>query len=204
MTLFDFIALLILGVSALVGFVRGATREVVTVLAFLIAVVISLFALRFSGPIFRGAVDPDWMANGLAILAVFAAAYVLLRVVGGALTRGVHSTRALGMLDRSVGVGFGLIRGLVALGVFNLAFNAATPPERVPRWITGAALYPLSTFAAQALLALAPQGSAVAGRVAPVLERAVKDGVAASDAAAGEGYDDGARRHMDALVEERR
>ena len=34
MTLFDFIAILILAVSAVIGFVRGAAREVMTVLAF--------------------------------------------------------------------------------------------------------------------------------------------------------------------------
>lgn len=202
MTLFDFIVVLILAVSALVGFVRGATREVVTVLAFILAVLVSLLALRFSGPLFRGAIDPDWAANGLAILVVFAAAYILLRVAGGAMTRGVHSTRALGTLDRAVGVGFGLIRGLVLLGVFNLAFNAATPAERVPRWIKDAALYPLSSFSARLLIALAPQGSAVAGRVAPVLEKAVKDG--SRDRPAGKGYDGRSREDMDALVEEQR
>ena len=51
MTLFDFIAILILAVSGIVGFVRGATREVMTVLAFILAVLISIFALRFTGPI---------------------------------------------------------------------------------------------------------------------------------------------------------
>lgn len=203
MTPFDFIAVLVLAVSALVGFIRGATREVMTVLAFTLAVVIAIFALRFSGPLFRSSINPDWAANALAMLVVFAAAYILLRVIGASLTRGIHNTRALGTLDRVIGVGFGLIRGLVLLGVFNLAFNAATPPERVPRWITEAALYPLSSFSARLLVALAPQGSAVAGRVAPVLEDAVKEG-SRDRSSAGSGYDEGSREDMDALVEERR
>ncbi|HEX8232685.1 MAG TPA: CvpA family protein [Caulobacteraceae bacterium] len=205
MTPFDVIALLILGVSALVGFLRGAVRELVTVVAFILAVLIALFSLRFSGPIFRASISPDWAANGLAILAVFAAAYILIRVAGGALTRGIHNTRALGMADRIVGVGFGLIRAFVVFGVFNLAFNAATPPERVPRWITGAVLYPLSSFSARALAALAPQGSAMAGKVAPVLENAVKEGSAdRPKSSKGNGYGENQRDRMDALVEERR
>ncbi|MEJ0067131.1 MAG: hypothetical protein WDM85_18385 [Caulobacteraceae bacterium] len=56
-----------------------------------------------------------------------------------------------------VGVGFGLLRGLILLGVFYLVFHAATPPERVPHWIKDAALYPLAGFAGNALMGLEPK-----------------------------------------------
>ena len=56
-----------------------------------------------------------------------------------------------------------------------LVFNAATPPERMPHWISHAALYPIATDSARVLRALAPQGSAVAGRLAPTLQSAVTD-----------------------------
>jgi membrane protein required for colicin V production len=46
MTLFDIAAGLVLLVSALVGWIRGGTREIATVLAFVFAAVIALFALR--------------------------------------------------------------------------------------------------------------------------------------------------------------
>ena len=42
MTLFDFLAVLVILVSGAVGFIRGAAREVLTVLAFVIAVAIGL------------------------------------------------------------------------------------------------------------------------------------------------------------------
>jgi membrane protein required for colicin V production len=203
-TAFDFVAILILGVSALVGFVRGATRELMTVIAFLLAIMISVFGLRFTGPIFRHAIHTPWLANAAAILVVFIAAYIVIKVLGSALTRRIHNTRALGTVDRFIGVGFGILRGLVVLGVFNLAFNAATPPERVPHWMKDAVLYPVSTFAAHMLTALAPQGSAMAGKVAPALEQAVKDGASDKPVTAGKGYDDKARRSMDDAVEQNR
>jgi membrane protein required for colicin V production len=206
MTLFDLIAVLILGVSALVGFTRGAAREMMTVVAFVLAVLISVFALRFSGPVFRHAIQPDWLGNALAIIVVFIVAYIVVRLLGSALTRGIHATETLGSADRVIGVGFGLVRGLVLLGVFFLVFNAATPPERVPHWISGAALYPLAGASAQVMTALAPQGSAVAGKVAPALEKAVRDG--AHDRppapAKGKGYDADSRQSVDALVEKTR
>jgi membrane protein required for colicin V production len=205
-TLFDFIAVLILAVSAIIGFVRGGTREVMTVLAFILAVLISIFALRFTGPIFRQSIETNWIANALAIIVVFIAAFILIRVIGYALTRRIHNTHALGTLDRLVGVGFGMVRAFVLLGVFYMVFNAATPPERVPAWIKDATLYPLASFSAKALMALAPQGSAVAGRVAPALEDAVRDGASEGkgQAAKGPGYDQQSRDEVDALVEQNR
>lgn len=206
MTLFDLIAILILGVSALVGFVRGATREMMTVVAFILAILISIFALRFVGPIFRHSIHPDWLGNTLAIVIVFIAAYIVVRVIGGALTRGIHKTQTLGTADRIIGVGFGLVRALVLLGVFFLVFNAATPRERVPHWISGAALYPLAQGSAKVMSALAPEGSAMAGKVAPALEAAVRDGAHDHPPAPtkGTGYDDRSRGSVDELVEKTR
>ncbi|MGZ8370383.1 MAG: CvpA family protein [Caulobacteraceae bacterium] len=176
MTTFDIIAVLILLVSAAVGWVRGATREVTTVVSLILAVLIAAYGLRYTGGFFRKAVDPDWLGNVAAIAVVFIIAYIALRLLSAALTKGVHSTQALGTLDRVVGVGFGLVRALVLLGVFYLVFNAATPPDRVPRWIRNAAFYPLSGFAAKTMMAFAPKGALAAGKVAPVIERAVKEG----------------------------
>jgi membrane protein required for colicin V production len=205
-TLFDFIAILILAVSAVIGFVRGGTREVMTVLAFILAVLISVFALRFTGPIVRQSIETNWLANALAIIVVFIAAFILIRVIGYALTRRIHTTHALGTLDRLVGVGFGVVRALVLLGVFYLVFNAATPPERVPAWIKDATLYPLASFSAKTLMALAPQGSAVAGQVAPALQEAVREGTSQGkgQASKGPGYDQQSRDEVDALVEQNR
>ena len=149
-TLFDTIALLILGVSALVGFVRGALREVSTAVAFVIAVAVALLSLRFPGHMARADVHPSWAGDAVALIVVFLAVYVLLRVIAGAMGRGVHATRVLGIADRLVGAGIGLIRGLIVLGLFSLLFNAATPPEQAPTWITQAKLYPLAQAAAKA------------------------------------------------------
>ena len=173
MTLFDLIVLLILGVSALVGFVRGALREVSTVVAFAVAVVVALLSLRFTGHLARAAVHPSWAASAVALIVVFLAVYVLLRVIAGAMGRGVHATKVLGSADRLLGAGIGLIRGLIVLGLFNLLFHAATPPEQAPAWITHARLYPLSQVAGKALRVLAPKGLAVAHRLSPSIAKAV-------------------------------
>lgn len=206
MTAFDAIALLVLLISGAVGFSRGGAREVVTVLAFVLAVAIAVLGLRLFGPIARSAIHPALLANAVAILLVFVIAYALLWMAGRALTRGIRQAEVLSGLDRAVGVGFGLLRGLVLLGVFYLLINVATPPERAPHWIKNAALYPLSGAAGHVLMALAPKGEAVASKVAPALENAVREG--SSDgppgSSGGAGYDEQSRKSVDDLVERTR
>lgn len=211
MTLFDLIALSVILVSAGIGFVRGAVREVMTILAFVLAALLAVFALRLTGPFARKLIDPDWAATALAVVATFIGAYVGIRMAGSLLTKKLHDIETLGLLDRSAGVAFGLVRALVLLGVFNLVFNIATPAERVPKWISHAALYPLSSLSAKALRAMAPEGSAVAGKLGPSIEKAVREGAAdkktdksSSHGQTGKGYDETSRRNVDALVEKTR
>jgi membrane protein required for colicin V production len=176
MSLFDLAAGLVLIVSAVIGWIRGATREVATVLALVLAAVIALFALRFSGPVARHAIHTPWLANITAILMVFAAVYILLRVLASAMTRRIHQTSGLGGVDRTVGAGFGVARALVVLGLANLTINAIMPPDRMPAWISGAWLYPVSSISAAALRAFAPHGADLAKQVAPVVGKAITSG----------------------------
>lgn len=214
MTLFDVIAGLILIVSALVGFARGALREVTTVVALVAAAFVALVALRFTGPLARTAIHPAWAATVAALIIVFLAVYVALRVLGASLTRSVHNVSALGGVDRAVGGAFGLVRGLFALGVLVVLFNMVTPPERAPAWITKAALYPLSEASANVLRSLAPRGSALTQWLRPAIKHAVEaedsdqSGEAQSSAESGQsggiGYSDSARKGLDDAVEKSR
>ena len=193
MSLFDLAAGLVLIVSALVGWVRGAAREVATVAALIIAAIVALFALRYSGPIARHAIHTPWLANIAAILIVFAAVYILLRVLASALSRRLHQTSGLGGLDRILGGGIGVARALVVLGLANLTINAITPPDRMPVWISGAILYPVSAFAADGLKAFAPQGVKLAHQVAPAVGKAISgddNAVPSGNDAQNRGYND--------------
>ena len=203
---FDIVVLAILLTSAGFGFVSGATREMVRALSFVLAAVIAIYSLRWTGPIGRDLIDPDWGGTVLAGLVVFVVVYAALRIAGGGLARGIQSTQVLGILDRTVGLGFGLLRALVVLGALHLAFNAATPPDRVPKWMTGAAFYPLTSAAAKALKAFAPKGLDMAGKLAPSIGDAVREGSATDrgDSADAQGYDPRERRRLDDLVEKSR
>jgi membrane protein required for colicin V production len=168
MTAFDYAAGLLLLLSGLFGFARGATHEVTTVVALVLASIASVAALRFTGPVALHAIHTPWLAKVAAVLLTFILVYAVLRLLGGALTRGIQQTGLSG-LDRLLGLGVGLVRALVLMGGFILLIDAATPRERMPAWITGAKLYPLASASGDALRTFAPGSLKVAQRVAPAL-----------------------------------
>jgi membrane protein required for colicin V production len=203
---FDIFILAVLLISAGVGFFRGAAREMLTVMAFVLATLAAVYGLRYSGPIARHAINPDWAGTVAAIVVVFVAVYIVLRLIGAALASKIQGTQVLGLLDRTIGLGFGLIRALVVLGALNIAFHAATPPERTPMWMSNAALYPLTTASADVLKAFAPKGMTMADRFRPALTEAVREGStnAPRDSRDARGYDARERNSVDDLVEKSR
>ena len=174
-TQFDWIVVLMLGVSGLIGCLRGGAREVMTVLAFILGTAASIFSLRFIGPFFAQWIHPAWAGKAFAALLVFFVVYLAVRIAGARLTHTVRHIDTVSVLDRVVGLGFGLVRGAVLLGVFQLMLLTVMPAEHPPGWIVNAKLYPLAVDSGHALSLLAPQGSAVANQLAPTLEHAVTE-----------------------------
>lgn len=203
---FDILVGAILLVSAVMGYIRGGTREMVTALALVLAAALAIFGLRWSGPIGRNLIDPEWLGTLTAGAIVFLAVYGLLRITGAGMVRRVQDMAVVGTVDRLVGVGFGAIRALIVLGAFHLAFHAATPPDRLPRWMTGAAFYPLTRAAADTLRAIAPRGLDMAQTLKPSLDEALRDGSATpgGDSTGAQGYDPRDRGGLDDLVEKSR
>ncbi|HEX5379116.1 MAG TPA: CvpA family protein [Phenylobacterium sp.] len=203
---FDIIVFSILVASAGLGFIQGATREMVSVIALLIAAVAAIYGLRITGPIGRDMIDPDWAGTVAALAVTFVVVYAALRLLGAGFTRGIQQAPVLGILDRTVGLGFGLVRALVFLGACNLAFMAATPPSLTPKWLAGATFYPMTQAAGVMLRAFAPKGLDMAGKLTPALGAAVRDGSAnrKGDSAGDQGYDARDRGGIDDLVEKSR
>jgi membrane protein required for colicin V production len=200
-TKFDYIVLVLLLISAIAGFARGAAREVVAMAALLGAAVAAVFGLKYATHAVSRAVHPHWLAAGLVLVVAFGAAYVALRLIGAGLARRIHGADVLGALDRTVGLAIGLARGLVVLGALYLMFNAATPTDLQPRWITGARTWPLAADMGRLLQTLAPKGLNVAGRLEPAIERAIRE--PKGDRTATEGYDARGHGGIDALEKAR-
>lgn len=156
MTALDIFVVLLLCGAALIGFVRGFVHEVLALFAWIIAIA----ALKlFHSPLQQALVDPVGNQPGASILAfalLFFPAYVAVklfaRAVGGKARRSV-----LGPVDRVLGGGFGMVKGLLGATLFFLLANLATDmvhgtgAER-PDWMASSRTYPLLNATSRAVV----------------------------------------------------
>ena len=154
MTALDIFVILVVGGAALVGFVRGFAHEVLALIAWIVGIVV----LRlFHAPLQERLVDAVGTEAGAAVVAfalLFLPSYIAVKLfakaVGGRTRRSV-----LGPIDRVLGGGFGMVKGLIGATLFFLLANFATDmvygsrAER-PKWMVKAQTYPLLNASARA------------------------------------------------------
>ena len=156
MTALDIFVILLLGGGALVGFVRGFVHEVLALAAWLGAIV----ALKlFHAPVTEhvaGWTSSPAGAAALAFALLFLPVYVLVRFVAG---KAGHASRrsVLGPVDRFLGGGFGMLKGLVGATLFFLLANLATdmvygPNAERPEWMTRSRTFPLLNASGRAIV----------------------------------------------------
>ena len=176
MTGFDVIAILVILGSAAAGWVRGGTREIITLLSFVLAAFLALVALPVTAPIGRGLIDPDWAGTIGAAIVSFLLIYFGVRIFGSALSKRAQAHPHLGGVDRFVGIFVGAGRALVLLGAIHLVVVAAMPGEKTPRWLTDASVRPLTEGAARAIQVVLPGVGRGADALAPVVSSSVSRG----------------------------
>ena len=174
MTGFDVIAILVILASAAAGWVRGGTREVITLLSFVLAAFVALIALPLTAPIGRGLVDPDWAGSILAVGLTFLILYFGLRFLGAAISKGARGN-ALGAFDQVFGLALGAVRALALIGAVHLTIMGVMS-DNPPRWLTGAALSPLSEGSAKTIQVVLPTLGKGADALTPVVGSSVREG----------------------------
>jgi len=178
MTGYDLFAILVLAISALAGWFRGGVREVVSLFSFLIAAIVALLALPFTGPLGREVIDPDWIGTTLAVVVAFLIVYAAIRLIGAGLSRSIRENGALGGIDRFAGLFIGALRAIVLIGVIHLVFYAITPPERMPGWFRDAAVHPAGATVARGIQMILPGIGRAADATTAVVGDAVQRGAA--------------------------
>ena len=182
MTGFDVIAILVILASAAAGWVRGGTREIITLLSFVLAAFIALVALPLTAPIGRALINPDWAGTISAAVASFLMIYFGIRIFGSVLSKRAQAHPQLGGIDRIVGVFVGAARSLVLLGAIHLVIVAAMPGERTPRWLSEAALRPVTAGAARMIQIVLPEIGRGADALTPVVTSSVSQGFSSEEA----------------------
>lgn len=132
MTSFDYIVLLILGVSAFLGLLRGLVKEVLSLIAFVLA----FTAAIWWGPVASGAldsyIDNALLRSGLAYAVVFVAVLLLVGLVNITLGTLIEKT-GLTPADHGLGALFGLLRGTVLVLILVVLAGYTELPKE-PWW----------------------------------------------------------------------
>ena len=158
MTALDvFVFLLLIG-GAAVGFVRGFVHEVISILAWIVAIaMLKLFHTQlWSGLESSFHMSPAAGAV-LAFALLFVPSFLLVKLLARALGGKTRRSPVLGPFDRTLGGGFGLLKGLLGATLFFLLANLATdmvygPQAERPQWMTKSRTYPLLNASGRAIV----------------------------------------------------
>lgn len=144
MTWVDVAILAALAISALLAFLRGFVREVLGIGAWIGAAALAVWANPRVLPTFERWLHsrPD-LAQPVAFAVVFVIALVVLLFVSHAVGRAVRRS-ALGGLDRSLGLLFGLGRGAALVVLAYMLAGMLVPVDQWPDPVRNARAMPLA------------------------------------------------------------
>ncbi|MEM7650651.1 MAG: CvpA family protein [Pseudomonadota bacterium] len=234
----DILVLAVLLISALIAFLRGFIREVLTITG----VVGGLAAAYFGGPMFApimrgwfgveedveperlfGILPYDIVADALAYGLIFIIVVVLLSVLSHFLAETAKNI-GLGAVDRTLGFVFGIVRGIILLGLLYLPVHLFVDGDAKANWFASSKTHFYLEKTAESLSAFIPdsavdeaeegieqlnEASETRKRLEDInLLKREGEGAAGGDQEAGpnaarpEGYSEEFREQMDMLFQE--
>ena len=155
MTGFDYIVLLIVGIAAAGGFMRGFMQEILSLAAWILAA----FAIRFLHTPLTLALEeyigPEITTSLLSFTLLLLIPYAAMKVIAsnvGTASRG----SIMGPIDRVLGFGFGALKGVlivvIAFSLLVLGYDGIWGYKGRPNWITTARSYELVDASSRALV----------------------------------------------------
>lgn len=157
MTGFDIAVLLMVGLAAITGFMRGFVQEVLALLAWVFA----LFAInRLHTPVTEALEPQIGTFSGAALLSfalLLLVPYAVIKLVANWAGQKSRDSM-LGPIDRVLGFGFGAVKGMIIVvltfSVLALGYDTIWGIHGRPLWITQARTYPFVNASSEALVTM--------------------------------------------------
>ncbi len=147
LTAFDAAVLIIIGLSTLFAFGRGFATVALSFGAWAGALLATVFGFQFAKTYGRDLIQPPELADLLTLAIIFFVTLFILKQVAE-FVGGMVKDSPVGLLDRSLGALFGLLRGVVIISVIYLGFDKLFPSSSQPDWIKEARTRPLVAWSA--------------------------------------------------------
>ncbi len=190
----DIVIIAILALSALVGLARGFVKEVLSVAAWIGAAWVTLTFYADAKAYVATQLEDPFFVSAAAGGGLFIVSLVILMIIARLLASGIKKASILGPLDRTLGLGFGFLRGAVFLGLaYLLTLQLITDSQYEPDWLTQSKLMPYVERAGVILESLIP---ARVGEARELIENP-------QDTLEGTGYTPDVNRQIQDLIESR-
>jgi membrane protein required for colicin V production len=199
-TAFDIVVVLLVGLAALAGLARGFVGEIVSLLAWAAGILAVRFGFGLAKPYALRVAGDDAGAAILAFVLLFLGAFIAVRVLGGQVSRSTKGS-IVGPVDRVLGLGFGVAKGVLAAALLflltNLVFDTVDPGEPSPEWIAKAQTAPTLAMISKVLVDFVEKHHRLDGDTAAADPKPHDYGDAIGD----DGYAPGQRSALDKLLD---
>jgi membrane protein required for colicin V production len=159
----DYVIVAIVAISVVLGIVRGFVREAVALLAWLVGIWLawrhSEFLYPYMGGLLESPAQKAWAARAIMLIGVLLAG----ALVGAILAWVTHTAAGLSIMDRVLGVVFGLTRAVVVIGLA-VVVGQTLKLDGEPWW-ERAQLMPYAEYVADWLKGYAGESQELAKRV---------------------------------------
>ena len=135
LNMFDLIVLGIVGISALVGVLRGFLREVLSLGSWFVAMIITISTFTEVRALVEPHIQSQAVAGAVTALGTFVVTLISLSIISGIFIRYLKSSTDLGFFDNGLGLVFGVVRGLLAVALGYYVMSIMLCEKDYPEWV---------------------------------------------------------------------
>ncbi|HEY3908413.1 MAG TPA: CvpA family protein [Stellaceae bacterium] len=152
----DLAVLVVIALSAIFAFARGFVREALSIVAWFGAALITIYGFAYADGVIAHFVTTPLLAELIAGASLFLVALIFLTILTGYIAR-LAQVSTLSPIDRTLGLIFGVARGLVLVSLAYLVIDISLPQPDRPGWLQDARSEPFLAQGADMLRGMLPQ-----------------------------------------------
>ncbi|HEY4731799.1 MAG TPA: CvpA family protein [Gammaproteobacteria bacterium] len=149
MTWLDYTLLIIIALSALYGFYRGIVREILSLVVWVFSFWVAVRYAHYLAGTFEGTIANDELRYGLSY-AMLLIVSLIVCTIAGYFAGKIFSLPGIGFVNRSIGMLFGIFRGLLIATIL-VFFGNMTAYAGDPLWQQSTLIATFSKFATWAM-----------------------------------------------------
>lgn len=155
LTYFDIALIFIMLISGLLAMMRGLTREFLFLIILALSGGIAFFGAPSIAPTISQVIEEEWLSLALSLAVIFIAVFVVFSLVGFKMTDRLLNS-SIGVLDRTLGLIFGLLRGLVLMTLVWMLYIWLVDTEDQFESVAQARTLPIVDQTANILISILP------------------------------------------------